>query len=256
VADRTRKYAPGWASYADDFKDLPELEYFAGGINEKTPTAAALWRQGNLLHFGFEQSPAEMNEAGQALLLNAIAYISRFTEDRPIAVTPSVFSGPVPRLRSSVARALSNRSAIDNLDYYLGPQAMIELRDKTPAACLDWFNRNRDFLYPTVQGALDVDADAKAIGTPPAQIEFFARAFEALRRSGTEAKRAAALLARYAPDGPGGDAVETWQRWFDENKAYLFFCEAGGYRWYVDPLAKKRHVPTSDLRGPARATLP
>jgi hypothetical protein len=49
-----RAYAVGWCSYADDFKDLPELEYFCGGINEKTPTAAALWRQGNLLHFGFE----------------------------------------------------------------------------------------------------------------------------------------------------------------------------------------------------------
>ena len=97
--DMTRKWRPGWCTYADDFKNLPEVEFFCGGINEKTPTAAAIWRQGNLLHFGFEQSPAEVNETGQALLLNSIAYISQFTEDRPIAVTPSVFAGPVGRAR-------------------------------------------------------------------------------------------------------------------------------------------------------------
>ena len=33
------------------------------------------WRQGNLLHFGFEQSPAELNQNGRALLVNAIVYI-------------------------------------------------------------------------------------------------------------------------------------------------------------------------------------
>ena len=28
------------------------------------------------------------------------------------------------------------------------------------------------------------------------------------------------------------------------------------YRWYIDPLAKHRSVPTIDLRGPARADAP
>ena len=64
-------------------------------MNHKTPTAAGLWRQGNLLHFGFDQSPAEMNDNGRQMLLNAIAYISSFSQDRPIAITPSVFAGPV-----------------------------------------------------------------------------------------------------------------------------------------------------------------
>ena len=44
--------------------DAPEIEVFCGGINSKTATAAALWRQGNLLHYGFDLSPDEMNESG------------------------------------------------------------------------------------------------------------------------------------------------------------------------------------------------
>ena len=72
---------------------MPEVEVFSGGINEQTPRSAAFWRQGNLLHFGFEQSPAQMNNTGRAMLVNAIVYISHFTEDRPIDITPSVF-GP------------------------------------------------------------------------------------------------------------------------------------------------------------------
>src|SRR5262249_44925007 len=81
VADYKSPQESGWCTYSDDFATNPDVEFFCGGVNHKTPTAAAMWRQGNLLHFGFEQSPAQMNNNGQKLLLNAIAYISRFSED-------------------------------------------------------------------------------------------------------------------------------------------------------------------------------
>ena len=44
-----------------------------GGVNGKTATAAAVWRQGHLLHFGFDLSPEEMNEADHHLLLHCVA---------------------------------------------------------------------------------------------------------------------------------------------------------------------------------------
>ncbi len=34
-----------------------------------------------------------------------------------------------------------------------------------------------------------------------------------------------------------------------------FFSECGTYRWYIDPLAKRRGIPSDQLRGPARASL-
>src|SRR5215472_12058184 len=112
VRDTDRHWPAGWCSYTDGFTENPDIEVLCGGENEKTARAAACWRQGNLLHFGFEQSPAEMSEAGQRLLLNCIAYISGFTEDQPIAVTPSVFAGSVAAPRGYLDRRLGLKGDI------------------------------------------------------------------------------------------------------------------------------------------------
>ena len=61
------------------------------------------------------------------------------------------------------------------------------------------------------------------------------------------------LLRRYVPDSPRGDSADAWDTWWKENRAYLFASDAGDYRWYIDPLAKKRGVPSSELRGPRLA---
>ncbi len=98
------KAATGFCTYPTGFTEYPEIEFMCGGVNEKTPTAAAIWRQGNLLHFGFNQTFDELNDIGDQILLNSIAYISDFSQDRPIAVSPSPFvgkdTGPVRRLQN------------------------------------------------------------------------------------------------------------------------------------------------------------
>jgi hypothetical protein len=37
---------------------------------------------------------------------------------------------------------------------------------------------------------------------------------------------------------------------------FAFASDAGDYRWNTDPLAKKRGVPISEMRGPKRASQP
>jgi hypothetical protein len=57
------------------------------------------------------------------------------------------------------------------------------------------------------------------------------------------------------PEGPGGSAdAAAWKKWWSEHRDYVFFTERGGYRWHVDPVAKKRGVPSASLRGEARAS--
>ena len=98
-----------------------------------------------------------------------------------------------------------------------------------------------------------MDEDAKSLGTVFDSPEFFPKAIQAMREQKTKAK-AASLLARYAREGPGASATaDAWKAWWEENAPYLFYSELGCYRWYVDPLARKRGVPTKDLRGPVRA---
>jgi hypothetical protein len=57
------------------------------------------------------------------------------------------------------------------------------------------------------------------------------------------------------PVWAGGTAAQ-WREWHRENRAYLFFSDAGEYGWCVDPLAKRRGVPSSQLRGPAPGDVP
>jgi hypothetical protein len=258
VKDAKAQHASGWCTYTYEHEQAPELEVLCGGVNTKTPRAGAVWRQGNLLHFGFDLSPAQMNEAGQALLVNSVAYVARFTEDRPVVRTPCVFVQETRLFdRDAVARLLARTDeGLEALQYYLEKPEWQRLKGKNRDEVGAWFREARDYLHAGADGKLAVDADARSFGVPPAAPAFLEKAVATLGEPG-RAPLARRLLGRYAPDGPGADApAEKWRAWWAGNRPYLFFSDTGGYRWYLDPLAKKRGVPTAKLRGPDRATRP
>jgi len=252
VRNQSKTWNPGWCTYPDGFEENPDVEVMCGGENHKTARAACIWRQGNLLHFGFEQSPAEMNANGQRLLLNCIAYISRFTEDRPIAVTPSVFAGPVAYPRAYLDRHLGAKGDASEVASFLSNEILHQTNPKSSDEVKAWYREHRKWLHPGLDLKLEIDADARRINAPIDKTEFFAKTIAALRNGKAEAKT---LLARYAPtETESLKTPEAWEGWFKENKPYLFFSDQGDYRWYVDPVAKKRQVASAELRGPLRAT--
>jgi hypothetical protein len=255
VRDTDTQWRAGWCTYPDGFDENPDVEIFCGGENEKMSRAAACWRQGNLLHFGFEQSPAEMNESGQRLLLNAIAYISRFTEDRPIAVTPSGFGGAVGLPRAYADRRLGENGDVKEAGWILSDRTLAQIQALNRDQIRRWHAEHRPYLHPGTDLKLEVDEEALALAAPIDRLEFYDRTIAALRREGEDARHAAALLARYAPTDAGRlSSASAWEQWLKENRRYLFFSDQGDYRWYVDPLAKKRGIATRDLRGPKRAS--
>jgi hypothetical protein len=254
VNDIHREWRAGWCTYSADFDRNPDVEFFCGGVNHKTPTAAGLWRQGNLLHFGFEQSPAEMNETGRQLLLNSIAYVSRFSQDRPIAVTHSVFAGPVTRSRARILRGLRNeheRPQVIEQDF--APDLRAQLAPMSRERMLEWAEQNVRFLHPGQNQKLELDEDLVSLGVSFDQPEFFDKTIAALGAGGDASDRARRLLERYVPAGPKKGDAGQWAAWWRENRPYLFASDSGDYCWYLDPLAKARGVPTADLRGPKRA---
>ena len=255
VRDSEKQWRAGWCTYPDGFDENPDIEIFCGGENEKTTRAAACWRQGNLLHFGFEQSPAEMNEAGQRLLLNSIAYISRFTEDRPIAVTPSVFGGQVALPRADLDRRVGEKGDVGDAAWLLSDKMMERLKGLSRDEASRWYTEHRAFLHPGADFKLEVDEDARTLAAPIDRVEFFDKTIAALSGGGENSQRAAKLLARYAPtEVEKQESASVWTAWLKENRRFLFFSDQGDYRWYVDSLAKKRGIPTAELRGPKRAS--
>lgn len=256
VKDPERDYRPGWCTYVYYFPDCPDLEVMAGGLNTKTVMAGALWRQGNLLHFGFDLLPDQMNETGKGLLLNSIVYISRFTEDRPIAVVDSPFAGKATRHRMVIDRGFSRKDfGLRYLKAYVAEEAFQEAGTEDLKRLKEYFSRHMEFIHANEEGKLKVDQEALAFGVAPRSEAFFPKVLQALK-SGENSRVARNLLERYAPkEGPSADSShERWQQWWKENRNYLFFCDGGWYRWYIDPLAKARGLPTQELRGPARAS--
>jgi hypothetical protein len=257
VKDTAREWPAGWCTYPDGFETYPDIEVFAGGDNEKMANAAAVWRQGNLLHFGFELTPDVMNETGRNLLLNSIAYISQFTEDRPIAVTPSVFEGnPLIQPRAYLDRRFKPAKVdLEGSSFLLAPTLFESLRGKSDKELKDWFVTHRSYLGPA-EGRMDVDQDAIQLKAPISEVKFFHQTLTALKQPGEKAATAARLLTRYGPVDCEKFLPADWEAWFKENEPYLFFSDMGDYRWYIDPLAKKRRIPSTQLRGLARATKP
>ena len=249
------QYSPGWCSYLYRHAESPEVEVFCGGINSKTAKAAGLWRQGNLLHFGFEQSPAELNATGRALLINSVVYIARFREDRAIAKIVSPFVGPSPHDRAAIHRALTRPDfGLPYLKIIVAEPLYKEMAERSNDERLAWYRQFEGFLHGNEEGRLVVDEDAVSFGAPPNSPQFFDKAIAALAADKDVASQAARLLERYAPDGPGeNSSAAAWKSWLLENKPYLFFSDCGGYRWYIDALAKQRAIPSARLRGPARA---
>jgi hypothetical protein len=248
---------PGWCTYTRDMHEAPEIEVLCGGINAKTATAGAVWRQGNLLHYGFDLSPDEMNEAGRAILVDAMIYVSRFTEDRPIMETPSPFAGHdfITRVRIESYMRRTEPYWWDYLQAYFDPKTLTDAGVKDKASFIRWYPTVRDHLRPDSIGRMRIDEDARAARIRPGRPELFDSAIAALGRPGEEASRARRLLERYVPDGPGRDATpHAWADWWRANSDYVFFGEVGGYQWYIDPLARSRGVPTARLRGPSRAS--
>lgn len=260
VKDPAAEHQPGWISYHQELDECPDVEIISGGLNERQVGGAALWRQGNLFHFAFDLSPSDMNETGQALLLNALVYITRFTEDRPIARTPSVFAekdvSPRDKHWLEILFAPGSKPpALDTMKYLMAPETITTVQAMGSTNAQQWFKEYSSYLTCAEDGKLMVDKAAKNLSSHFDQPEFFEKTI-ALLDDQTKAAEAQKLLARYAPQGPANGTPALWRQWWLENRPYLFYATSGGYRWYIDPLAKRRSIPSEKLRGPARASVP
>lgn len=261
LANESEFHEAGWCTYAATLEDAPDVEVMCGGLNSKLPTAAAVWRQGNLLHFGFEQSPAQLDDAGCDLLENCIVYIAGFRADRPLGNVRSAF-GKGPRIEHRAwllsVMAGDDATAEGIAERFFSGELRGQLAAMSTADAKAWLRERLTFLVPGADGRLELDADLQNFGID-ARAAGFPAAIRALLAKGGDASAAACrILTRRVPEGPQGEGAaapapaEAWSTFLAANERYLFSSEYAGCVWLVDTLAQARGVPTAALRGPAR----
>ena len=250
---------PGWCVYLKPVLGMPDVEWISGGVNAKTVTAGGIWRQGNLLHFGFAQSPAELNDNGRHLLANALCYIADFHHDRPIGqqvvgVRGQAYLPP----REALVRRLHAPGPQGHFDdYYLKMFAPAERESlitagSNPVALDQWKKERLPYLAPDAkQAELLVDEHLLRAGLTYDQPEFLNHVVAGLRSE--QPTEFQTLAAHYVPDCPTTITPREQAEWLDSHRPWLFANDSAGYRWYLDTWAMKRGVPSVTLRGPARS---
>lgn len=242
---------PGWCTTGGQVIG-PEIEIVCGGINTKQPTYAGVWRQGNLLHFGFEPGPSGLAPMGRKLLLNGIAYIARFGTDRPIVRVRSSLAAEGPQ--ASVAwlehfLAASGDDAKNLADLFAEPwrQRIAALDGEAARA---FVRQRRGALYGEGVRFL-FDERALAFGLdlrePAALVQLVDRV------GGDGDATARRLLSRLLPDGPGADTTpNNWRNWL-RARARSLCHDPHSLVFRIDPVAQARRVDSASLRGAARA---
>jgi hypothetical protein len=247
----------GWCVTASQMQGA-EIECMCGGINSKQPTHGGLWRQGNLLHFGFEPSPSEYNETGRKLLVNAVVYISRFTTDRPIVRSKSILDpGPGASKHWFDFMLTSPKAKVEDLAAWFAAPWGEQIGKLEMAEARAFVNERMPALW--VEGTkFTFDADALQLGVDlqkPGVVRQLADMLR-LRRYGYLGRRTGgsrkALAHEVGGRRPGRrhDGEQLGQL-AEEGDALCFDWHS--HVWRVDPLAIRRVAKSADLRGPARA---
>jgi hypothetical protein len=217
---------PGLVTSGAGFADSPDAEVIAGGLHSKGADYVAIGRQGHVLMWGFAGTPDEMTDAGRAVFLNALAYVTRFRGEPILTHRVAESRDAVGETLALVDDAEPERRA-EMLRYRFGdaPAGLTLGR----SARQQWFDAMRPYLWqPDPAGPFAVDVDAQALGVANDDPNLLRRCVEDME-AGRHVTRATALLERYTrlrhADASG------WRAWLDGHGDDLFFSDVGGYRF-------------------------
>jgi hypothetical protein len=228
--------AGGVVSRAWGFEDSPDAELLAPGFNHgKESGAVGIGRHANFLQWGFSAPPSEMTEAGRALFLNCVVYISAFDGVTPLVRKERRHRTGVEHNALSLAKVESGAITFDDPAGFLKrfPKYVLKEFKDNWRAVPDFYRTHRELIYVDSKGVNHVDRELAALGIPSNRQTESLQLLINLLETETTATQAQSLLRRYTQESYATAAE--WQSWFDENQDRIYFSDVGGYKFRVTP---------------------
>jgi len=216
---------PGYVTRGD-FRELPDAEWIASGINSKSAGHAAVLRHGSFVLWGFHGQAADLTDAGARLYLNALACAHAHAGAKVENLRLSAPREEVLANFQRLAPQIPTAELASHLDWLLAtgfPDGVIQ----DPATAPAWFASVRGHLRGLDAGlGYEEDRDCAALGADNDSPEFLDELAQRLRQDPADAL-ARTLLGRYVPAAPPDQPAE----WLSAHSGQLFFTDVGGFVW-------------------------
>ncbi|MBI9019534.1 MAG: hypothetical protein JEZ07_19970 [Phycisphaerae bacterium] len=225
----------GEALTLDAIVNSIDAELIAKGTSGKGPNRGAIVRHGPYTLWAFEGPVENMTETGKKLFVNTVYYAAK-QRNSP------VLERKLNKSRDNLFIYLSSKGLLGTLQNYLPKEA----KGKTIEQTYHWLVKNR--MYLRIKGrAFEVDELARKMNIANFKKEYLQRLIVNLRDN-FEEKESYEALVRYTGMKKNGHSTQLWQKWFDENRDYLFFSDTQGSKYLIDTEAKAKGITTAKFR--------
>lgn len=245
--DKPAGWNPTIVSHEGFFTDVPGFENLAEGNSEKMLGSLSLARQGRYFYWGYSIDPERTTAGAKDTLVNVLHYMRQKRDDETVQFV--CVTRKILRVYTMLGREKGYERGVQ--EHFLN-QLTAEWRETyTPtfdgadawvAEYLPYVFSGKTAAHTTerYKTVFEVDADAKALGTPNAERASLQRWIELAEQEGGDAEdraRALRCLRRYVHPSiaPEGDA--SWARWYAGHGDRIVFIESTGFWWQLDPTA-------------------
>ena len=230
----------GEALVLDGIINSIDAEVIATGPSDKGPNRGAIVRHGAYVLWSFEGPVANMTEEGRKLFINTVFYTAKQSGKR---ILEKKINGTRDGLFTYIKLAKDvNPGFLKTLGQYL-PESV---REKNLADTEEWLKKNRPYLRADGR-VYYVDELARSYNIPNHKIAYLEKCISSLKEE-KDVSEIVTALERYTGVTDFGISVSAWEKWYVENKDYIFFSDSDGFRWIIDEGAKTAGIPVKAFR--------
>lgn len=210
-------------------------------------------RPGTALRSSIEFALASMSDEGYAERLKSHEVFVAEDAKRVAAIRARIAAGEqVSKFDRQMLdrRPMRKPGRFEYIRRYVPKEEWSRL-DGDVAAVTAWFADRLPYMYPSGWYELVIDEELRELGVGNDDVRMLDKAI-ATWEAGGDAKAMRRILMRYTDQS--FEASGQWREWLRTNRAKLFYTEAGGFKWLVDTVGRRKAPRAAEQPAPAGAS--